>query len=119
MTTQNPSTELTRRLEQIPQGLITKALIDGLTSTVTTRAGTCEPDFRTRLQAAELILNRVLGRPVERQQIMTTQVETGPNMLELARTNPYVRDALRNQLDELETLAAQDAAAAAGRVIEG
>ena len=95
-------TEVTLALDEIPAELIAKTLTDALTATVVTRQGTREPDTRSRLTACQLILDRVLGKPIERQQIMTKTVNEGPDLIELAKSNPHVRDALRNQLDAME-----------------
>lgn len=101
-------------LEQIPLDQIRDTLQDMLKAERPLKGGGTIPDWRAREAAMKLYLAYKEGLPIQRQQIVTTQVESGPNMLELARTNQYVRDALRNQLDELDTLAAREA----GRVIE-
>ena len=97
---QPPNYSLTEALAaELPDEQIAIAIRDALTATQTTRSGTVEPDHKTRLQAATLALAYKHGRPVERQEVITTNLtENNEALLERLKSSPAARDALRRTL---------------------
>jgi hypothetical protein len=88
---------------EIPEHRLAKVLSDALVATVTTRSGTTEPDTRSRLAAATLILAYKIGRPVERQEILTVNVSPDETEAALAARiagSPALRERLRSLLPE-------------------
>lgn len=65
----NRHKSLADALDKIPDERIANVLLEGMSATVTSRAGTVEPDTRTRIQAANLIIQYKVGRP---------QISAGP-----------------------------------------
>lgn len=57
------------------------------------------PDYATRIKAAELALSYIVGRPVERQQIMVAHQKMD-DPVQLVKTSPALRVALRELLEE-------------------
>lgn len=86
---------------EIPDYRLARTISEAMSATVTTRSGTLEPDFKTRLAAAQLALHYRHGRPVERQEILTVAVDAdGSGMKERLAKSPALRKALREMLAE-------------------
>ena len=67
----------------------------------TGRDGKEHPDFRTRLAAQQLRLHYLLGRPIERQQIVTAQVgESADDIVARLRESPALQDALARMIED-------------------
>ena len=69
---------------------------------MTTKAGVCI-DYKARLSALQLALHYIVGRPIERQQILTANVNTEESEAALAEriaNSPALRDTLRRLLDK-------------------
>lgn len=58
-----PHAKLAEALEKIPDSRIAAVLLEGMSATVTSRSGTVEPDTRTRILAANLVIQYKVGRP--------------------------------------------------------
>ena len=74
------------------------------TAQVFTKDGRAMDDHRTQLAAAQLILNYVVGRPVERQEIISVNVnaDTESGMLDRLKSSPALRASFRKILDAAE-----------------
>lgn len=57
------------------------------------------PDYATRIKAAELALSYIVGRPVERQQIMVAHQKMD-DPVQLVKSSPALRVALKELLEE-------------------
>jgi len=95
---------------EIPAERIARVLSDAMTATMTSRAGTVEPDHKARVQAASLILAYKVGRPVERQEVVN--VNLGPSADEDLANRLKKSPALRRMMLRVIT------AAEAGREME-
>lgn len=101
----NPSSELASILaEKIPFDMVADALFRALTATVVTRSGALEPDTRSQLQAASIILENRVGRPVNRQEIINVDLnsEASESIQERLRKSPAMRHALKRILCKAE-----------------
>jgi UDP-N-acetylglucosamine transferase subunit ALG13 len=81
------------------------ALLQRITEAkVFTKDGRAMDDHRTQLAAAQLILNYVVGRPVERQEIVNVSLDADASAGLEARlkSSPAARAALRKALDSAE-----------------
>lgn len=89
---------------EIPEERIAKVLSDAMSATMTTRSGTVEPDHKTRVQAATLTLAYKVGRPVERQEVVSVNVGADPDADLASRLikSPALRRMFRKILDEAE-----------------
>lgn len=94
----SPDETLATALEKIPAEHIARALQDALSATITSRAGTIEIDHRVRLSAAQMILDRVLGKPIERQQLMIAKVGGEADMIDRLAQSPAARQAIKDML---------------------
>jgi uncharacterized protein (DUF4415 family) len=101
----NPSAELAEILNRkIPSEMVADALFRALTATQTTRSGTVEAATREQLQAASLILQYKVGRPVERQEIVSVNLDADSmtGLRERLRSSPAMRETLAGLLAEVE-----------------
>lgn len=57
------------------------------------------PDYATRIKAAELALSYIVGRPVERQQIMVAHQKVD-DPIKMVKSSPALRSALKELLEE-------------------
>jgi len=57
------------------------------------------PDYATRIKAAELALSYIVGRPVERQQIMVAHQKMD-DPIKMVKSSPALRTALKELLEE-------------------
>jgi hypothetical protein len=84
--------------------MVSEALFRALTATTVSRSGALEQDTRSQLQAASLILENRVGRPVTRQEVVTVSLDaaTGVGLSARLAASPAMRQALRKMLDESE-----------------
>ncbi|KAB2639807.1 MAG: hypothetical protein DVB25_04990 [Verrucomicrobia bacterium] len=96
---------------EIPEERIARVLSDAMSAMMTTRSGTVEPDQKTRLQAATLILAYKVGRAVERQEVVNVNLGASADADLAARLkkSPALRRMMQRMIAEAE----------AGAVIEG
>lgn len=102
----NPSRELARTLaSEINAERNAEVLSDALVATRTTGAGVCEPDTRSRLEAAKLALYYIVGMPVQRTESVNVNADAASqgNMVARLRSSPALRAAIRRALLEAET----------------
>lgn len=71
-----------------------------------TNGGKVIADNRTRLAALTLTLAYLIGRPVERQEILTVNVDADAEagLAERLKNSPALRQVFRRVLDEIETV---------------
>lgn len=83
------------------------AISEALTATQTNRDGTVAPDHRTRLQAATLGLAYRHGRPVERQEVVSVNLDADSSigLADRLKNSPALRRSLRAILDSVEKFA--------------
>ena len=91
---------------------IVKAIETGLTATRHQWEGKAQcayevPDYGIRIKAAELALNYIIGRPVERQQIVVAH-QRSIDPKELVEKSPALKRALKNLVESQEKEEAQD-----------
>ena len=69
-----------------------------------TRGGHKIPDNRTRLAALSLVMAYLIGRPVERQEIVNVNLDADSShgMMERLKSSPALRAQLKRMLDEAE-----------------
>ncbi len=104
-TTKTPNELLADALAlETPPAEIARALRQALTATVTNRAGVVEPDHRIRIQAADIALAYLIGRPVQRQEILSVNVDADAEAGLEARlkNSPALRQVFRRVLDGIE-----------------
>lgn len=97
--------EISQALDQtIAPEQIAKVLRDALSATVTTRAGVIEPDTRSRLQAAGMILAYQVGTPIQRTESVTVNLDadSAVGMEERLRHSPALRGLLKSMLVRVE-----------------
>ena len=96
---------------EIPEERIARVLSDAMAATMTTRSGTVEPDHKTRVQAATLTLAYKVGRPVERQEVVSVNVGADSNESLKARLarSPALRRAVRGMLEDADGASVIDA----------
>jgi hypothetical protein len=82
---------------EIPGEHLARVLSDAMAATMTTRAGTVEPDHKTRVQAAALVLAYKVGRPVERQEVVSVNVgaDSDADLAARLKRSPSLQRALR------------------------
>ena len=80
------------------------ALADGLKATTTSRNGVLEIDYRTRLQAASMVLSYQVGRPREAPEAPPTPKESqsDEDIISDLRRSPSMRAELRKMLEKAE-----------------
>jgi len=106
-----PGQRLAKCLEdEFPESRIAKGLSEIASATVITRAGTVEPDFKVRLAALQTALSYKIGRPVERQEILTVaaNADSAIGMQERLAHSPALRALFRKMLEAVETPPALD-----------
>lgn len=60
------------------------------------------PDWNARERALRLIMEYQLGKPIQRQEILTHQAKTTDDIMELCRKSPAFRGVLRMILEATE-----------------
>jgi hypothetical protein len=112
MNPQNPTTELAEILaKKIPFQMVSEALFRALTATSISRSGAVEQDTRSQLQAASLILENRVGRPIQRSESVNVELsaDSAVGMEERLRHSPALRGLLRKMLERVEDDQAIDA----------
>lgn len=87
--------------EEIPEQRLAQAISEALTAETVNRDGTRSPDYRTRLGAAQLALHYLVGRPVERQAILTHAIndtDASGDIAERVARSPALREAIEKIL---------------------
>lgn len=107
-----PSSQSLTAAQQLSQELATnvtdarlaEAISEALVATQTTRSGTLEPDHRTRLQAATLALAYKHGRPVDRSEVVSVNLDADSSLglAERLKASPALRRSLRTILESVE-----------------
>jgi hypothetical protein len=89
---------------EIPEERIARVLSDAMAATMTTRAGTVEPDHKTRVQAATLVLAYKVGRPVERQEVVSVNVgaSADSDLASRLKKSPALRKMMKRMITEAE-----------------
>jgi|GEM_PF-1776931 len=84
------------------------ALADGLRATITSRSGVREIDYRTRLQAASMVLAYQVGRPREAPEAppIPKQSLSDEEVMADLRRSPALRKGMRSMIEEAERSAA-------------
>ncbi len=107
MNTKNPNAELAEILaKKIPFEMISETLFRALTATTISRSGAIEQDSRSQLQAASLILENRVGRPVTRQEIISVDLnaDSAAGMEERLRNSPALRSMFQKMLDKIDAI---------------
>jgi hypothetical protein len=102
---QNPTAELAAILaKKIPFEMVSEALFRALTATIISRSGAIEQDTRSQLQAASLILENRVGRPVTRQEIISVDLnaDSTVGLKDRLTHSPALRLMFRKMLNEIE-----------------
>ena len=101
-----PAEALARVLDdECPESRLGQVLSECLSATTTTRAGTKEPDYRTRLQAASLALAYRHGLPLKREEIHTKVIgESDETLLDRLVRSPALVANLKELLAKAETI---------------
>jgi hypothetical protein len=100
--------EIAAALEiELPAVQIARAIGEALSATTITKSGVAVADHRTRMQAAELGLAYLIGRPTTRTESVVVNLDADASLgiEERLAKSPALRDQLRR------SLAAADAAA--------
>jgi hypothetical protein len=98
-----PSRELSAALDRdAPMDRVARVLADGLAATTTTRSGTVEPCWRTRMQAASLIIAQRIGMPIQRTESVQINLDADSSvgLKERLRHSPALRKSLAGMLAE-------------------
>ena len=101
----DPNRSLATEIDRIaPPERIIRALADALTAEQVNRDGSRSPDHRTRTQAALALLSYRIGRPVERSEVVTVNLDADSmtGLRERLKSSPAMRDALAGLLAEVE-----------------
>jgi len=101
----NPSAELAGILaKKIPFEMIAETLFRALTATTVSRAGAVEQDTARQIQAAQIILENRVGRPVTRQEIVSVNLDAdaGAGLRERLANSPALRASLQKLIDETD-----------------
>lgn len=96
---------------ECPDEAVGAILRECLTATSLTKAGAVEPDTRTRMEAAKLVLAYRHGLPVRREEQITVNLdaESAVGLAHRLKASPALRMALRAALDDAEAGGAVDA----------
>jgi hypothetical protein len=111
MNSQNPTAELAEILaRKIPFEMVAESLFRALTATTISRSGAVEQDTRSQLQAASLILENRVGRPVTRQEIISVDLnaDAATGIEERLRHSPALQSMMRKMLGRVEEAPAMD-----------
>jgi hypothetical protein len=107
-----PSSQSLTAGQQLAQELATnvtdarlaEAISEALVATQTTRSGTVEPDHRTRLQAATLALAYKHGRPVDRSEVVSVNLDADSSigLAERLANSPALLKSLKAVIAKVE-----------------
>lgn len=103
-TTHTPGQILAKELaDNVTDQRLATAISEALTATQTNRDGTITPDHKTRLQAATLGLAYRHGRPVERQEVVSVNLDADSSigLAERLKNSPALRKSLQAILDQV------------------
>lgn len=81
--------------------MIANGLAEALEATTTNREGTF-PDYRVRLQALQLVIETTIGKPIQRQEIITKSIRSDEETWDAISKSPAALAALRKRLEEAE-----------------
>ncbi len=101
----SPAQKLAEVLDlECPEEQVGRVLRECLTATTTSRAGVVEPDFKTRLAAAQFVTTQRHGLPVRREEILQVNVDadSAVGMEERLRHSPALRAMFRKMLDRVD-----------------
>jgi len=103
MKNESPSQRLAEVLEkEIPESRIARTLSECMSAVSISRSGAVEPDYRTRLAAAQLALSYKIGKPVERAEVVQLNLgaDDAPDLSARLAHSPALREAFRKMLAE-------------------
>ena len=101
----SPNQQLSAALDKdAPMTRVARVLADGLAATTTTRAGTVEPDWKTRMQAASLIVAQRIGLPIQRTESVqvSLDVDSAVGLEDRLRHSPALRKTLAGLLARID-----------------
>lgn len=105
MSTPNPTAELAEILaKKIPFEMVSEALFRALTATTVSRSGAVEQDTRSQLQAASLILENRVGRPIQRSESVNVDLsaDSAVGLEARLRHSPALRAMMRKMLERVD-----------------
>ena len=90
---------------ECPEEEVGRVLRECLTATVTSRAGVVEPDFKTRLAAAQFVTAQRHGLPVRREEVINFNIDadSAVGMEERLRHSPALRSVFRKMLERVDS----------------
>jgi hypothetical protein len=90
--------------QQAPAKRSIKALADALTADQVNRDGSRGPDHRTRVSAALALLQYRVGRPIERSEVISVNLDAdaATGLAERLKNSPALRSSLRKMLDQVD-----------------
>lgn len=100
-----PGQELVEAIARsAPPERLAEVIADALSATITSRAGTREPDTRSQLEAAKLLLAYSVGRPVERVETVNVNLDADSSigLAERLRNSPALLKSLRAIIEQVE-----------------
>lgn len=95
---------------ECPDEAVGAVLRQCLAATTVTKSGATEPDVRTRLETAKIVLGYRHGLPVRREESISVNLdaESAVGLAHRLRSSPALRMALRAALDDAEAGGAVD-----------
>lgn len=90
--------------DNVTEERLATAISEALVATQKHRDGTIEPDHKVRLEAAKLGLAYSHGRPVERQEVISVNLDADSSLglAERLANSPTLRKSLQELLDRTE-----------------
>lgn len=90
--------------ENVPDERIAIAISQALVATQTARSGVIEPDHKVRLQAATLALAYRHGRPVERQEVVSVNLDADSSigLADRLANSPALLKSLKEVIAKVE-----------------
>lgn len=88
-----------------PPERLAEVIAAALGSTTVTRAGVIEPDTRSRLEAAKILLSYSVGTPITRSEILSVSLDANSSigLAERLANSPALRKSLRAVLDQVDS----------------
>ena len=111
MKPQTPTERLATILaSECPDEAVGAVLRECLAATTLTKSGAVEPDVRTRLEAAKLVLGYRHGLPVRREESISVNLDADSmiGLRERLASSPAMRQTLAGLLAEVERGGAMD-----------
>jgi hypothetical protein len=89
---------------ECPDEAVGAVLRQCLAATTVSRSGAAEPDLKTRLEAAKLVLGYRHGLPVRREETIAVNLdaESAVGLAHRLRASPALRAALRTALEDAD-----------------